>query len=201
MRTWATEDPSALEETPYDPIIEIDGCAAEPDDDADEIETAPMTGRSTDHVYMTFFDAISYGERVTVIMLDEIDKLVEKLGDDMLYDPSRINSELDNSCTPIMGTSDDLKFTDFLDPRVKPNLSEEEIVFSPYDVSQLRGVLQHRADVVFKPGTLIGDAIPLCVAFTVQEHGDARRVLDLLHTAGELVGCGQVDAVEEAHIR
>lgn len=170
MRTRATEDPNALEETPYDSIAEIDERAAELDDDADEMETVPMTGWPTDRVYTTFFDAVDYKERVVVIMLDEIDKLVEKSGDDTLYNLSRMNSELDNSRISIMGISNDLKFTDFLDPRVKSSLGEEEIVFPPYDANQLRDILQHRADVAFKPGALTDDVIPLCAAFAAQEH-------------------------------
>ncbi|AFK17746.1 AAA family ATPase [Haloferax mediterranei ATCC 33500] len=201
MRTRATEDPNALADTPYDSIAEINEREEELAVDADEMETVPMTGWPTDRVYTTFFDAVDYKERVVVIMLDEIDKLVEKSGDDTLYNLSRMNSELDNSRISIMGISNDLKFTDFLDPRVKSSLGEEEIVFPPYDANQLRDILQHRADVAFKGGALTDDVIPLCAAFAAQEHGDARRALDLLRTAGELAERGQADTVEEAHVR
>ncbi|WP_410766277.1 Cdc6/Cdc18 family protein [Haloferax sp. DFSO60] len=201
MRTHATENPNALDDTPYSSIAEIDERAEELAEDADEMETVPMTGWPTDRVYTTFFDAVDYKERVVVIMLDEIDKLVEKSGDDTLYNLSRMNSELNNSRISIMGISNDLKFTDFLDPRVKSSLGEEEIVFPPYDANQLRDILQHRADVAFKSGALTEDVIPLCAAFAAQEHGDARRALDLLRTAGELAERGQADTVEEAHVR
>jgi cell division control protein 6 len=100
-----------------------------------------------------------------------------------------------------MGISNDLKFTDFLDPRVKSSLGEEEIVFPPYDATQLRDILTHRADVAFKDGALTDDVIPLCAAFAAQEHGDARRALDLLRTAGELAERGQTDVVNEEHVR
>ena len=169
--------------------------------DADEMEPVPMTGWPTDRVYNTFFEAVDYNERVVVIMLDEIDKLVEKSGDDTLYNLSRMNNELTNSRISIMGISNDLKFTDFLDPRVKSSLGEEEIVFPPYDATQLRDILQHRADVAFKPDALTSDVIPLCAAFAAQEHGDARRALDLLRTAGELAERSQADIVEEEHVR
>ncbi len=169
--------------------------------DAEEMEPVPMTGWPTDRVYSTFFEAVDYNERVAVIMLDEIDKLVEKSGDDTLYNLSRMNSELDNSRISIMGISNDLKFTDFLDPRVKSSLGEEEIVFPPYDATQLGDILQHRAEVAFKPNALTSDVIPLCSAFAAQEHGDARRALDLLRTAGELAERSQADIVEEEHVR
>jgi len=112
-----------------------------------------------------------------------------------------MNSELSNSRISIMGISNDLKFTDFLDPRVKSSLGEEEIVFPPYDATQLGDILQHRAEVAFKPDALTDDVIPLCSAFAAQEHGDARRALDLLRTAGELAERSQADEVEEEHVR
>ncbi|MFC6615588.1 Cdc6/Cdc18 family protein [Halopenitus salinus] len=195
-------DPSGpIAGSEFDDVEAIEDRIAELEDDAADMEEVPMTGWPTDRVYSTFFEAVDYRERVVVIMLDEIDKLVEKSGDDTLYNLSRMNSELDNSRISIMGISNDLKFTDFLDPRVKSSLGEEEIVFPPYDANQLRDILQHRADVAFKPDALTDDVIPLCAAFAAQEHGDARRALDLLRTAGELAERSQAEIVGEEHVR
>ena len=185
----------------YTSVDDVDERIEALEADAEEMEPVPMTGWPTDRVYSTFFEAVDYNERVVVIMLDEIDKLVEKSGDDTLYNLSRMNNELTNSRISIMGISNDLKFTDFLDPRVKSSLGEEEIVFPPYDATQLGDILQHRAEVAFKPDALTGDVIPLCSAFAAQEHGDARRALDLLRTAGELAERSQADIVEEEHVR
>lgn len=192
---------TSLSETQFTTVSGIESRIEELESDTAEMEPVPMTGWPTDRVYTTFFEAVDYSERVVVIMLDEIDKLVEKSGDDTLYNLSRMNSELKNSRISIMGISNDLKFTDFLDPRVKSSLGEEEIVFPPYDATQLRDILQHRADVAFKNDALTSDVIPLCAAFAAQEHGDARRALDLLRTAGELAERGQADTVTEAHVR
>ncbi|WP_079234139.1 AAA family ATPase [Halolamina sp. CBA1230] len=197
----ADGDEDALADTEFDSVEAVDEKISELEDDREEMEEVPMTGWPTDRVYSKFFDAIDYHERVVVIMLDEIDKLVEKSGDDTLYNLSRMNSELENSRISIMGISNDLKFTDFLDPRVKSSLGEEEIVFPPYDANQLRDILQHRSDVAFKDDALTDDVIPLCAAFAAQEHGDARRALDLLRTAGELAERSQAETVEEQHVR
>ncbi|WP_247005448.1 Cdc6/Cdc18 family protein [Halorientalis litorea] len=214
LRERADEDPAALTETTefdalgefddgtgIESVSDIDDRIAALETDRDGFEEVPMTGWPTDRVYSSFFDAVDYHERVVVIMLDEIDKLVEKSGDDTLYNLSRMNSELEKSRVSIMGISNDLKFTDFLDPRVKSSLGEEEIVFPPYDANQLRDILQHRADVAFEADALSEDVIPLCAAFAAQEHGDARRALDLLRTAGELAERGQTERVEEDHVR
>jgi cell division control protein 6 len=201
LRDEAAEDPSILDNAEFDNVAEVEAEIGDLEDDLEEFEPVPMTGWPTDRVYQTFFDAVDYHERVVVIMLDEIDKLVEKSGDDTLYNLSRMNSELANSRVSIMGISNDLKFTDFLDPRVKSSLGEEEIVFPPYDATQLRDILQHRSEIAFKSDTLSEDVIPLCAAFAAQEHGDARRALDLLRTAGELAERDRTETVDEKHVR
>ncbi|MFC6837002.1 Cdc6/Cdc18 family protein [Halomarina ordinaria] len=200
-RVDADDHPDALADSGFADRATLDARIEELEADREQFEPVPMTGWPTDRVYSTFFEAVDYQERVVVIMLDEIDKLVEKSGDDTLYNLSRMNSELDNSRVSIMGISNDLKFTDFLDPRVKSSLGEEEIVFPPYDANQLRDILQARADVAFKGDALSEDVIPLCAAFAAQEHGDARRALDLLRTAGELAERDRTEHINEEHVR
>ena len=201
LRKTARQDLTALATTRFESVDAVTDELESLRTDRDEFDDVPMTGWPTDRVYSSFFEAIDYRERVVVIMLDEIDKLVEKSGDDTLYNLSRMNSELEHSRVSIIGISNDLKFTDFLDPRVKSSLGEEEIVFPPYDANQLRDILEHRSQIAFVDGALTDEVIPLCAAFAAQEHGDARRALDLLRTAGELAERDDTDRVEERHVR
>lgn len=190
-----------LSELGYDSIADARAKLTELEEYRETQELVPMTGWPTDRVYSEFFDAVDFRQRVVVIMLDEIDKLVEKSGDDTLYNLSRMNSDLENSRVSIIGISNDLKFTEFLDPRVKSSLGEEEIVFPPYDAEQLTDILQQRSEIAFKDGALSSGVISLCSAFAAQEHGDARRALDLLRTAGELAERSQDDVVKDEHVR
>jgi len=160
----------------------------------------PMTGWPTDQVYSEFRSALDEEKRVVVIMLDEVDKLVKK-GDDVLYNLSRVNSDLLRTRVNIIGISNDLKFTEFLDPRVKSSLGEDEIIFPPYNAEQIREILQQRAHLAFRSGVLQEDVIPLCSAFAAQEHGDARRALDLLRISGELAERSRSAVVTENHVR
>jgi cell division control protein 6 len=132
----ADTNPVVLDDTDFASIAGLEDRISALEADLADFDPVPMTGWPTDRVYSAFFNAVDYHERVVVIMLDEIDKLVEKSGDDTLYNLSRMNSELDNSRVSIMGISNDLKFTEFLDPRVRSSLGEEEIVFPPYDDRQ-----------------------------------------------------------------
>ncbi len=161
----------------------------------------PMTGWPTDQVYAEFIEALDLQGGCVIIILDEVDRLVRKSGDDVLYNLSRINLELKNTRVNIIGISNDLKFTEFLDPRVRSSLAEEEIIFPPYDANQLRDILEERARLAFKEKSLGDEVIPLCAALAAQEHGDARRALDLLRVSGEIAERLNADRVREEHVR
>ncbi|WP_428387779.1 ORC1-type DNA replication protein [Methanomethylovorans sp.] len=163
-------------------------------------EDVPMTGWPTDQVFAKFKEAVDSKKQVIIIILDEIDKLVKK-GDDVLYNLSRANSDLKQAKVSMIGVSNDLKFTEFLDPRVKSSLGEEEIIFPPYDADQISDILVERAEIAYKNGVLEETVIPLCAAFAAQEHGDARRALDLLRVAGELAEREKKPLVQEEHVR
>ena len=160
----------------------------------------PMTGWPTDQVYTELKSGLDQDKRIAIIILDEIDKLVCK-GDDVLYNLTRINSDLKKSKVSLIGVTNDLKFTEFLDPRVKSSLGEEEIIFPPYDANQIRDILNQRAQMAFKPQVLEETVIPLCAAYAAQEHGDARRALDLLRVSGEIAERIKSNKVLEAHVK
>jgi cell division control protein 6 len=161
----------------------------------------PMTGWPTDQVYSQFIEALNSQTGSVIIILDELDKLVRKSGDDVLYNLSRINLELTNTKVSLIGISNDLKFTEYLDPRVRSSLAEEELIFPPYDSNQLRDILEERARMAFKEHALNPEVIPLCAALAAQEHGDARRALDLLRVSGEFAERVNADSVKEEHVR
>jgi cell division control protein 6 len=160
----------------------------------------PMTGWPTDQVFEEFKKTVDKEKQVVIIIMDEIDKLVRK-GDDVLYNLSRINGDLKNARISLIGISNDLKFTEFLDPRVKSSLGEEEIIFPPYDANQIHDILEQRAGMAFKSNMLDETVIRLCAAFAAQEHGDARRALDLLRVSGEIAERTKSPVVEEKHVR
>jgi cell division control protein 6 len=85
-----------------------------------------------------------------------------------------------------MGISNDLTFIDGLDPRVKSSLSEEELIFPPYNALQIQEILRQRSKTAFKEGSLENGLIEKCAAYSAREHGDARRALELLRVAGEV---------------
>jgi len=163
-------------------------------------EKVPVTGLPTETVYNKFIDIIDKEKQLVVLILDEIDQTIKKISDDFLYTLTRINSELSKAQLCVVGISNDLTFLDNIDPRVKSSLSEEEIVFPPYDAIQLTQILNKRAEEVFKEKVLQEGVVEKCAAFAAREHGDARRALDLLRIAGELAERDRSEKIILKHI-
>lgn len=163
--------------------------------------SVPFTGLSVGEVFERFKNGLDRAKKMMIIVLDEVDALVKSRSDILLYELTRINETLTQSKVSIIGISNDLRLKEFLDPRVLSSLSEEEIVFRPYNASELRTILAERAQKAFREGALSEGALNLCSALAAAEHGDARRALDLLRVAGEVAERKGAGMVTEEHVR
>jgi cell division control protein 6 len=161
----------------------------------------PFTGLSLSEAMSRIFEKMKRDGASAVIILDEIDYMVKEYDDNILYEFTRSNNELlDNNFISIVGISNDLKFKEYLDPRVLSSLSEEEMVFPPYTVEELEAILMDRVNAAFRPGAVSDSAAKLCASLAASEHGDARRAVDLLRVAGELAEREGSDTVTTDHI-
>lgn len=157
----------------------------------------PSTGLPTNEVYNEFNNALDCSNKLVLLVLDEIDVLVKKCGDNILYNLTRINESLKNSSISLVGISNDVNFKNNLEPRVKSSLGEEEVIFAPYDALQLREILEQRAKLAFNIESFNEVVISKCAAYAAQQHGDARRAIALLRVAGELAERSNKELSEE----
>lgn len=72
-----------------------------------------------------------------------------------------------------------------LDDRVKSRMGGADIHFTPYSKSEVLGILKDRSRKAFKI-TPLQSVLEYCSSLASGDHGDARRALDLLRTAGEI---------------
>jgi len=163
--------------------------------------SVPFTGLSVGEVFDRFRNALDTSRNIFMVALDEVDALIKARGDSVLYELTRVNEALRKSKVSIIGISNDLRLKEYLDPRVFSSLSEEEIVFKPYDADELRNILLERAKLSFRDGALSEGALNICSALAAAEHGDARRALDLLRVAGEVAERTGSCIVTEEHVR
>ncbi len=160
----------------------------------------PFTGLSTAEVYRRVMRALDSLSTIMIVVLDEIDFLVKKRGDELLYRLTRANEELTRSKISVIGITNDVRLVESLDPRVRSSLGEVEMVFPPYNALQLEDILWRRARIAFKEDALGDGVISLCAALAAREHGDARRALDLLRVAGEIAEREGADKVTTDHV-
>ena len=164
----------------------------------------PFTGWPADRVFEHVRTRMERDPGVYIIILDEIDYLVRKgrEGDDLLYCLTSLNIGLlkDSFCC-VIGISNDLGFTEDLDPRVTSRLSPIDVVFSPYNANQLEDVLNPRAERGVVENGLDCAVIPLCAALAAKEDGDARRALDLLRISVQKAEQDSGGIVNIGHVR
>lgn len=161
----------------------------------------PFTGLSIPELFRRTLLALESVKGLVILVLDEIDSLIKKSGDDILYQLTRTNASLHRSKLSIIGITNDLKFMDYLDSRIRSGLGEEEILFPPYNAMELEDILSRRALSAFYEGVLSSSVIPLCAALAARDYGDCRRALDLLRISGEIAEREGSFVVEEKHVR
>ena len=167
-------------------------------------EKIPPTGLPKDVIFKKLLGLLDQkvGNSICFLVLDEIDILIEKKGgNEILYLLTRLNENLDNCRTSLIGISNKLKFKETLDPRVLSSLGEEPpIVFHSYNAKQLGDILMERARVAFYDEVIDDEIIHLCAALAAKEDGDARKALQLLRKAGEIAARTQNKSIKGKHV-
>ena len=163
-------------------------------------KAVPSTGLPTDEVYKIFYSAVEKQKGIVLVVLDEIDQLIKKAGDGVLYNLTRINEELKNSQISIVGISNNTTFIENIDVRVKSSLSEEDVLFAPYNALEIQNILRERASKAFKENVIGQGVIEKCAAYVAREYGDARRALELLRVSGEIAERAKDKTISTEHI-
>lgn len=164
----------------------------------DQIST---TGHSQQAVFNMLYSELDNIGGTVLIVLDEIDNIGSD--DDILYGlpRARANGYIENARPLVIGISNDFQFKDNLSPKVRDTLCEAEILFPPYDATELNSILYPRAEKAFYDDILEDDVVPLCSAFAAQDTGSARQALRLLYLAGKRVADNGEMNVSGDHVR
>lgn len=158
------------------------------------------TGYPQQTVFKKLYAELELLDGTVLIVLDEVDSIGGK--DELLYElpRARSNGHLEQTKVGLIGISNDFKFRDQLDPRVKDTLCERELQFPPYDATELCNILESRAQVAVIEDGYESGVINLCAAVAARDSGSARQALDLLRLAGELAETRDADTITEAHV-
>lgn len=162
-------------------------------------DVIPLNGLSIDVLFAKIIQHLDTQKQSIIVALDESDKI--KTNDKALYSLTRINEQFRQARLSLICISNDLKFTDSLDARVRSSFGQENMVFAPYDAEQLQDILRERVKVALKSDKIDDEVIPLCSALAAREHGDARKALDLLRVSVEIAERNGEPKVTRKHVR
>lgn len=174
------------------------------------VETGvPQSGISTDQKLIRFYEILSEYFDSVIIILDEVDLLIGRQRDPndepayskLLYQLSRA-SQLGriSGHVSVAGLTNDPRFMEDLDGRAESSFNPQDVVFSDYDANQLQAILERRRDA-FHDNVIEDGIISLSSAFAAQDHGDARKAIDLFRKAGEIADRRGEDEIREEHVR
>ncbi len=176
---------------------------------ADVAVGVPESGVSTDQKLNRFYGILSENFDSVIVILDEVDLLVgrqQNLHDEpayskLLYQLSRASQlgRIDGYLS-VAALTNDPRFMQDLDGRAESSFNPQDVVFPDYDANQLQSILGRRRDA-YRDGVLEDGIIPLSAAFAAQDHGDARKVIDLFRKGGEIADRRGDNSVSEDHVR
>lgn len=142
-------------------------------------------GMNSIFVYKKILELLD-NQKNMIIIFDEINYLIKRSGDNILYTFSRIDTELKKTYVNLIGITNDFRLTEDLDGSVLSSLGEISIFFPPYHAIQLKDILIQRIEKAFYQDVVDNSVIAKCSAISAQI-GDARKMLDLLRVSGEIV--------------
>jgi archaeal cell division control protein 6 len=155
-------------------------------------------GNSVSRNNIKFNNYFNNLDGILIILLDEIDKIKDP---DLINNLARTISTKNNQPPCLVLITNDINFKESLKGHTRSILAENEIQFDPYDAEQLNEILSARIKKAFFPGVVGEMVVPLCSAFAAQEHGDARKAINLLCKAGEVAESKGKEIIEENEVR
>jgi cell division control protein 6 len=138
-----------------------------------------------------------------ILVLDEFDVLLyDKRGkpSDFIYKLLMMEENLREKghLMCIIAISNNVMSDYEIDDRVRSRIGTSEVFFEPYTQQAVQAILKDRAAKAFS-GPVDSEILQYCADRSSQEHGDARRAIDLLRVAAEIAG-KRGETISKTHI-
>lgn len=134
-----------------------------------------------------------------IVVLDEVDHMLRRSGDDLLYQLLRIDEDQEGKGTMSLILISQEQVLDVLETAVISRMgASNHLRINPYSVDGLEAIALQRAELGLVSGTWSPEIIRL-IAEKAAHTGDARKVIELLNSAVERCEFRQ-DGHNESHI-
>jgi orc1/cdc6 family replication initiation protein len=141
--------------------------------------------------------------KLLILILDEIDAIFEEKRyrpSDFVYRFLRRRETAETPLVCLITLANRLMgIESLLESRVRSRMGTRAVHFPPYREEELLAILEARRGA-FRPDGLALGVLERCARHAAEEHGDARRALDLLRVAGEKADEAGAPCVEIDHV-
>lgn len=139
-----------------------------------------------------------------VLVLDEFDSIFSDTRgrpSDFVYRLLQMQERLRHkgSLTTIVAISNNMVADYDVDDRVRSRMGSAEVSFGAYSKDDVLRVLEQKAEKAIVNNGCKREVLEYCAQVCSEEHGDARRAIELLRAAGELAGLTQ-QPLQKEHV-
>jgi len=158
----------------------------------------PRVGLGAAEYYDYAYDIIDEYYDGLIVILDEIDMVDDAEG--LLHELSRAREAgHTDAYIGIIAISNDIDFGQKLNARVQSSMRTTDFVFEPYQSDQIEQILEYRRDA-FQDGVVQDGVLTETADRSADEHGDARKAVDVLRIAGDIADDDGADVVNTDHV-
>ena len=162
----------------------------------------PRRGFSTEELFQIMKENLEEKDANVILTLDELDFLLRREGEELLYSLVRLFDEQLNavqrlSLIGIMRSEDLFRS---LDLSIISSLQKNIIRLREYTADQLETILSERVKEAFHVGTITDEEIKF-IADIAAKQGDARYALEILWRAGKIADAQGITRILPEHIR
>ena len=163
----------------------------------------PRRGYSSTEILQMLIQVLDAENAFVILVLDELDALIRNEGSDPLYNLSRIQEGRLNAPQrlSLICILRETEYLDLLDPSTKSTLQRNIISLEEYLKSQLRDILNDRANMAFKQNVVSPSVLDFVAELASSEGGDARYAIELLWRAGKYADTLQLPIVSPENVR
>ncbi|ADB63650.1 Sigma 54 interacting domain protein (plasmid) [Haloterrigena turkmenica DSM 5511] len=167
-------------------------------DKSDSDLEIPRIGLGSAEYYDYAYDIIDEYYDGIIVILDEIDMVDNAEG--LLHELSRAREAgHTDAYIGIIAISNDIDFGQKLNARVQSSMRTTDFVFEPYQSDQIEQILEYRRDA-FQDGVVQDGVITETADRSADEHGDARKAVDVLRIAGDIADDTDAEVVSTEHV-
>ena len=161
----------------------------------------PSAGLSEDQMMDAIATHLEREGAHLIVMLDEVDYLLRRVGSDVIYKLSRFSefSERPQNIS-IIGISQQDAIS-LMDEAARSTFRRSNvIVFPQYTAGELADIIKQRAELALAPDAITSDSIELMADISARD-GDARYAIELLERAALMAQAAGNDQIRAEHVR